>query len=225
MQFQAIAAQLEFLAWRDTQFSAISGQLEDALPALQKELVAQIESASVLNLMRVSHALKSSAKESIQRWGTAQMEIALRRAEAELDQVLHQLPEGVRLDTGTWEQVTKALPAIAGVGLIAASVLAIPTVVTFATVPASWLAFGAAASISWPLFAVGAAGIGVATLAGSQSLKFAQEKARAKLSVRLHREAEQQIFGIGGKSGARSMLSDIQAAVVQAGQNKIEALA
>lgn len=222
MNFQAIAAQLEFLAWRDAQLAAISSQLEEALPALLDELAEQVESASVVNLIRSTIALKSSAEAIIQRWGADQLVKALGRAEAELDQTLLQLPGKVNLDSDVWEQVTKALPAIAGVGLIGASLAAIPTVISFATVSTSVLAFWGTSAISWPLFALGAAGIGVATLTGSQSLKFAKDKARRKLCLRLHREAGRQVFGIGEKPGARCMLSDIQAAIVQAGRNRIQ---
>lgn len=222
MDFQAIAAQLEFLAWRDTQLAAISSQLEEALPALLDELAEQVESANVVNLVRSTIALKSSAEAIIQRWGADQLVKALGRAEADLDQTLLQLPGKVNLDNDVWEQVTKALPAIAGVGLIGASLAAIPTVISFATVSTSVLAFWGTSAISWPLFALGAAGIGVATLTGSQSLKFAKDKARQKLCLRLHREAGRQVFGIGEKPGARCMLSDIQAAIVQAGRNRIQ---
>ena len=222
MDFQAIAAQLEFLAWRDTQLVAISSQLEEALPALLDDLAEQVVSASVVNLVRSTIALKSSAEAIIQRWGADQLVKALGRAEADLDQTLLQLPGKVNLDNDVWEQVTKALPAIAGVGLIGASLAAIPTVISFATVSTSVLAFWGTSAISWPLFALGAAGIGVATLTGSQSLKFAKDKARQKLCLRLHREAGRQVFGIGEKPGARCMLSDIQAAIVQAGRNRIQ---
>ena len=222
MSFQAIAAQLEFLAWRDAQLAAISLQLEEALPALLDELTEQVERASIVNLVRSTIALKSSTEAIIQRWGADQLVKALGRAEAELDQTFLQLPGKVNLDSDVWEQVTKALPAIAGVGLIGASLAAIPTVISFATVSTSVLAFWGTSAISWPLFALGAAGLGVATLTGSQSLKFAKDKARGKLCRRLHREAGRQVFGIGEKPGARCMLSDIQAAIVQAGRNRIQ---
>ena len=222
MNFQAIAAQLEFLAWRDAQLAAISSQLEEALPALLEELAEQVESESIVNLVRSTIALKSSAEAIIQRWGADQLVKALGRAEADLDQTLLQLPGKVNLDSDVWEQVTKALPAIAGVGLIGASLAAIPTVISFATVSTSVLAFWGTSAISWPLFALGAAGIGVATLTGSQSLKFAKEKARRTLCLRLHREAGRQVFGIGENPGARCMLSDIQAAIVKAGRNRIQ---
>lgn len=227
MRFQAVDAQLEFLAWRDTQLADISLQLENSFPALLDDLTDQIERAGRFNLIRSTIALKSSAEATIQLWGANQLNVALSRAEAELDQVILQLPGKVNLDTDVWVQVTNALPALAGVGLIGASVAAIPAVISFATIvtPAtSFLIFwGAAATttISWPLFALGAAGIGVATLAGSQSLKSAETRARRKLCSRVHREAGRQVFGIGEKPGARCILSDVQAAVVQAGQNRI----
>lgn len=201
---------------------AISLQLEEAFPALLDDLTAQVEHTSVVNLVRSSITLKSSAEEILQRWGATQLETALNRAESELDQATMQLSYNLSLDSDVWEQVVKSLPAIAGVSLIGASVAAIPTVISFATVSTSFLALWGTTSISWPLFALGAAGIGVATLTGSQSLKFAQDKARHKLCSRLHREAERQVFGIREKPGSRCMLSDIQAAVVQAGQKRIE---
>ncbi len=189
---------------------------------LINELTEQVERANIVNLVRTTIALKSSAETIIQRWGAGQLVKALGRAEAELDQTLLQLPGKVNLDSDVWEQVTKALPAIAGVGLIGASLAAIPTVISFATVSTSVLAFWGTSAISWPLFVLGAAGIGVATLTGSQSLKFAKDKARRKLCLRLHREAGRQVFGIGEKPGARCMLSDIQAAIIQAGRNRIQ---
>lgn len=222
LKFKAIAAQLEFLAWRDTQLAAISFQLEEAFPDLLLDLAEQVERAGIFNLARSTFALKSSTEAIIQLWGTTQLDAVSTRAEAELDHALLQLPGGLNLDSDVWEQGAKFLPAIAGVGLIAASVAAIPTVISFATVTTSVLAFWGTATISWPLFALGATGIGLATLTGSQSLKLAEANARKKLCTRLQREAGRRVFGIGEKPGARCMLSDIQAAVVQAGQNRIK---
>lgn len=224
MRFQAIAAQLDFLAWRDAQLAAISLQLEEAFPALLEELTARVEQAGVADLVRSTIALKSSAEELIQRWSAAQLETALLRAEAELDQTLLQLPDNLNLDSDVWEQITKALPALAGVGLIGASVAAIPAVISFATVSTGVLVFWGTTTISWPIVALGAAGIGVAALAGSRSLTFAMDEARARLCRRLQHEAGRQVFGIGQEPGARCILNDIQAAVVQAGQNRIEGM-
>ena len=222
LRLQAIAAQLEILAWRDSQLAAISLQLEEAFPRLRDELTAQVEQASILDLARSAVRLKSHAEQVIQRWGVAQLVTALERAESELDQRLLERSVNLNLDSTVLEQVAKALPAIAGVGLIGASLAAIPTVVSFATVSTSVLAFWGTATVSWPLVALGAAGIGVAALAGSKSLKYAHDKARAKLRSRLLRESERRGFGIGEAPHKRCMLSDIQAAVVQAGVKRIE---
>lgn len=222
MKFPAIAAQLEFLAWRDAQLAAISLQLEEAFPALIDDLSEQVELASMVNLMRSTVALKSSTAKIIQRWSARQLEIASRRAEAALEDTLEQLPGGLNLDSDIWEQVNKALSALAGVGMIAVSVAAIPTVISFATVSTSVLVFWTTATISWPLFAVGAAALGTAALVGSQSLKTAENRARKKLCNRVHKEAGRQVFGIGEKPKAQSILNDIQAAVTKAGQNRIE---
>lgn len=224
MKFIGIAAQLEFLSWRDTQLSAISLQLEEAFPELIGDLSLNVEQAGIVDLLRSTIVLKSSAEAALQRWGSKQLEAASRRAEAELDDALLQFPGGLDIDSDVWEHGTKVLPAIAGMGLIAASVAAIPTVASFATVSTSVLAFWGTATISWPLFTLGAIGIGLATLTGSQSLKLAEGNARRTLCNRLHREAGRRIFGIGDKPGARCMLSDIQAAVVRAGQNRIQGI-
>ena len=221
LQFQAVDTQIELLAWRDAQLTEISLQIENAFPALLDHLTDQVERAGIYDLVRSTIALTSLAEATIQLWAAEQLDIALVRGEAELDQAILEFPGKVNLDGDVWDQVTQALPALAGVGLIGASVAAIPTVISFATVSTSVLAFWGTASISWPLFAAGAVGIGVMTLTGSQSLKLADEKIRANLCNRLHREAARQVFAIGEKPGTRCLLSDIQAAIVQAGQNRI----
>ena len=117
--------------------------------------LSSFDKTSIVNLVRSTLALKSSTEAIIQRWGAEQLDAASSRAEAELEDALLQLPGGLNLDSDIWEQGSKALPVIAGVGLIAASVAAIPTVISFATVSTSFLAFWGTATISWPLFALG----------------------------------------------------------------------
>jgi hypothetical protein len=65
LKYQAVAAQLEFLAWRDTQLAAISTQLEDSFPDLLGDLSAQIDQASVVNLVRSTLWLRSSVEDLI----------------------------------------------------------------------------------------------------------------------------------------------------------------
>ena len=221
MEFRSIAPQLEFLEWRDAQLSAVSSQIENSFPTLLEDLTNQVEEAGLADLVRSTVRLKRSVQNTIQTWSVIQMEEALERAEAQLDLAIQQMPDDLIMNSDVWENLNKALPALAGVGLIGASVAAIPTVVSFATVSTSIFAFWGTATVSWPLLALGAIGIGVGTLTGSKSLKLAQTRARARLRNRLHQEAARQVFGIGQKPDARCVLNDIQAAVVQAGKNRI----
>lgn len=216
-----MAAQLEFLAWRDAQLSTIFEQLEAAYPDLLSALAARVYEGGRLNLIRSTFALRAAAEDTLRDWAGEQLLQASNRAEAELDQTLLELPGGLDLESDVREQLIKAAPALAGVGLIVGSLAAIPTVISFATVSTSVLAFWSTTTVSWPLFALGAAGIGIAALTGSQSLKFAEDKARARLLDRLQRESARQVFGIGARLGSRCILNDIQAAVVQAGRNRI----
>lgn len=222
MNLTAVDAQLEFLAWRDEQLIAISSQLEENFPALLDALKNEVEQASSWELARSTLALSSNAEKLITRWAADQLSKALSRAEAELDQTILQLPDRLSIDGDTWDQLTNALPAFAGVGLIAASVAAIPTVISFATVGTGFFAFWSTAAISWPLFALGAAVVGVASYSGSETLKYAYDSARKRLCDRVSKEAERQVFGLGQSPEERCILSDIQAAVIQAGQHRIE---
>ena len=221
MSYQKIAAQLEFLAWRDGQLATISTQLEDALPSLLHDLALQVENESTFTLATSTARLRSSASKRILQWGRAEMQTALKRAESDLEETLASLPGDINLESGVWKDLSSTLPALAGAGLIAASVAAIPTVVSFATVSTSMFALWGTAAISWPLFTIGAVGIGVSALVGGTTVKVAKDKLRRNVSNRLQRETERQVFGLGEKPGARCLLSDIQAAVVQAGRQRI----
>lgn len=201
---------------------AISCQLEGDFPLLLDELAVEMEQLSSLELASSTFLLTSSVEKLIKRWADRQLSKALERAEADLDETILQLPEAVCIDGDAWHQVVNALPAIAGVGLIGASVAAIPTVISFATVGTGIFAIWSTAVISWPLFALGATVIGVASYSGSETLRYAYDNARERLGERICREAERQVFGLGQSSGSRCYLSDIQAFVIQAGQKRIE---
>lgn len=217
----SLQAQLEFLAWRDSQMLAISTQLEDALPDLLSDLREYVDNAGIGTLAWSSASLKKTANGALAQWSKQQTSIALERAEAELEDAITHLPPDIRLNADIWEQLSEAAPALGGVGLIALSLAAIPTVVSFATVSTSIFAFWGSAAVSWPLFAVGAVGISAATLLGSQSLTWAQQKARNNLWLRLEAEAGKQILGLSQHPTDRCLLNDIQAAVLRAGLNKI----
>jgi hypothetical protein len=217
----SLFAKMDFLAWRDAQMAAISTQLEDALPALIQELSEQVDAADIFTLVKAAAPFKAKADRKLQDWKEAQAHIALARAETALDSTLAAMSDEISMTSDVWDTLAKTIPAAAGFGLIAVSVAAIPTVVSFATITTSTFAIFSTATISWPLFAVGTLVIGTAAALGSTSLLKAQEKARERLKLRVIREAERSILGIGQKPGARCLLNDIQAAVLLAGQNRI----
>jgi len=221
VSYQLLDAELRFLAWRDAQFAAISAQLEEAFPALLEDLSAQTARSSLVRIATSTFAQKKAAEEAVRRWAAQQLEQALIRAEAELEGAMLQVPGQLAIDSTLWDRVSAALPAMAGVGLIGASFAAIPAVISFATVSSTVLFFWSTSAISWPLLAIGAAGLGVATFTGSRSVELAHQKARAGLRARLHREAGRQVFALGLKPGTRCILNDIQAAVLRAGQNRL----
>lgn len=222
MNLQAIAAELEFLAWRDAQLREISLQLEAAFPALLDDLERQVNDAPTSDLVFSRSLLGSKAESLIKDWSARQLTAALARAEVELEHTLRKLPDPLSLDPASREQVIAALPVLAGVGLIGASLAAVPPLISFARVGATALTFLATGTISWPLLVLGAIGTGVTALAGRQALKFAHDEARSRLCMRFQRAAQRQVFGIGRKPDERCTLSDIQAAVLQAGRRRIQ---
>lgn len=218
---QSLFAKLDFLAWRDTQMLAISSQLEDALPELIADLSNQVDAADALTLFKTAAPFKNKVSQRLRDWKDAQAQIALLRAETALDCTVAAMSDEVGVLSEVWETVAKTIPAAAGVGLIAASMAAIPTVVSFATVTTSTFAIFSTATVSWPLFAVGTLIIGSTAALGSTALVKAQDKARARLKTQIISRIEREVLGIGLKPGARCLLNDIQAAVVLAGQNRI----
>ena len=218
---QNLFAKLDFLAWRDAQMLVISTQLEDALPDLIAQLSKQVDTADILTLFKTAAPFKNKISGQLRDWKAAQAHIALARAETALDTTLAAMSDEIGVTSDVWETLAKAAPAAAGVGLIAASMAAIPTVASFATITTSTFAIFSTATISWPLFAVGTLIIGSTAALGSTALVKAQDKARARLKSQITSRTEREVLGVGLKPGARCLLNDIQAAVLLAGQNRI----
>lgn len=222
MSFQDITLQIEVMAWRDNALTAISDQMEKNFPALVDDLTAQVDALSISDLVSSAISLTSTAEKMIEDWTAKQMQDACHHAEQELEKTLKNFSGEMSLVQDTWDQLSSALPAALGVGLIGASIAVIPTVISFAKVGSSILAFWATSTISLPLFAVGVAGIGITSAAGAGTLKYAEGKARDLLKSKLTQEAERLVFGISENPKDRSVLHKIQANVVQKGQELIK---
>lgn len=207
------------LDWRDGQMEAISEQLEDALPDLLAELDAWVDAASSWSLARAELGPSAEQLAIVDTWSAEQTRRAVRRAEEAMSDVLHALPPDL---SGDGPELATLLPAVAGVGLIAASVAALPTIISFATVTTSSLAFFSVSTVSWPLMAAGLAVAATAAAAGSTLVVRAEAEWRRRVKARLRAWAYARMLGLGAPRGARSFLSDLQAAVIRAGNTRME---
>ncbi|QYZ71193.1 hypothetical protein [Neotabrizicola shimadae] len=217
-----LSVPIALLDWRDRQLEAISEQLEDALPVLVAQLEAWVDQASILDLIGANLGPNTDQKAIIDMWKSEQIRRAVRRADEAMSAALRSLPPDPGGLTDATPELGQLLPAAAGVGLLAASIAAIPTVVSFATITSSSLAIFTISTVSWPLMAVGAAGVATATFLGSTLVKRAHAGWREGIKSRLRSWAYKQMLGLGASRGARSFLSDLQAVVTLAGSNRME---
>lgn len=213
---------IALLDWRDRQLEAISEQLEDALPQLVDQLKAWVDQASILDLVGANLGPNADQNAIIDIWKSEQIRRAVRRADEAMSAALRSLPPDPGGLTDATPELGQLLPAAAGVGLLAASIAAIPTVVSFATITSSSLAIFTISTVSWPLMAVGAAGVATATFLGSTLVTRAHASWREGIKSRLRAWAYKQMLGLGAPRGARSLLSDLQAMVTVAGSNRME---
>ncbi|MEO6299026.1 MAG: hypothetical protein ABIV25_11500, partial [Paracoccaceae bacterium] len=121
----------------------------------------------------------------------------------------------VALDPDLLARLSAALPGIAGAGLATASVLAIPTITSFATVTTSTFAIFAVSTVSWPLFAVGAVGVVTAAFVSRSLIDRSIDNWRSSLRDRAHSRAASKVFGLGAKPGQASILEVIQGFAVK----------
>ncbi len=218
-----LAVPMAWLDWRDRQLEAISEQLEDAMPDLLSQLDIWVERASRWDLAKAKAGKSADQRAIIDTWQADQLRRAVRRAEQTMSEALRSLPPDVKALGSAGLEVTTLLPAALGVGLLAASIAAIPTVVSFATVTSSWMAIFTISTVSWPLMALGTVGVVTAAALGSTLLSRAEAKWRENAKVRMRSWAYGQMLGLGAPRGARCFLSDLQAVVMMAGRNRMEA--
>lgn len=108
MNHQSIAAELEFLEWRDEQLSAVHEQLQSAFPALVSKLEEMVQHADRLTLVRSTLSLRSSSDKIIRDWSAEQSKIACAKASEQLDIVLEAHGGSVDLQPGMRDQVSGA---------------------------------------------------------------------------------------------------------------------
>lgn len=215
MDLSETQAHIDFLDWRDAQLEAICLQLEDAYPLLLAQLSKRIDQATHLDLVRSSLRLQKDIGAIVRAWSKEQAHLALQRTKAAFEE----FTLDANLDQNLRDQLRAALPALAGTGLAALSLAAIPTVISFATVTSSTLAIFTTTAVSWPLFVLGTAGLAVTAFVSRGLI----DRGVAGLRVTLHRRAQtlaaSTVFGLGAQPGQRNVLEDIQALALKAAAN------
>lgn len=212
----AIEAQLSLLSWRDTQLQAITAQFEAGWPALEQAIEQHVAQMPLWKIGRAHIDMGPLARHLIVPWADEQGHVAAVRAEEELAALTANAPQG-----SLAEYASAALPALAGVGLISASVLAVPAVVSYATVASVSFLFVTTTSVSTPILLAGGAAIAALSVSGSAALGHAKQRTRTHLSERLKRHARIVIFGDEQVPSARCLLNDTQALVLKAGHTSL----
>ena len=213
-----IETQLDLLDWRDVQMEAITEQLEDAFPSLIESIKARVDELSIGKIAWFHANPKSLATEVLAPWADNQAQIALKRAEDSLAEILRD----IHSDAKASDHLAAALPALAGISAIAASVAVLPAVVSFATLTSTSFFFITTSSISMPLLLAGGVILTGLSLAGMRTLGHATGKTRAHLVRKIEEIAQTAVFGYGLSPDARCLVNVLQAAVLKAGENKLK---
>ena len=221
MKFDLVGVEtrLGLLDWRDAQLEATTSQLEAAFPKLITAINAHIADMSSIQVGKAHINPRNLAEVLIAPWAEEQSQIATRRAEASLSGLISAL----KLDTGARGHLGAALPAVAGVGMLAASVLGLPTIVSYATITTTSFLVFSTSTISLPLLLAGGTVLAGLSFAGVKTFDRAKDRMRASLAERIQNVALVAIFGHGLAPDARCLLNDLQAAVLKAGQTELGA--
>ena len=214
----SIEAKLELLDWREREFETISSQLEKAYPELLSAILTHVDSMRLSSVAWTHANPKPLAQTLIAPWADEQSRIGVNRAEGRLKEVL----DGLATDSDLRNHLSAALPALAGAGIIAASVAALPSLVTFATVTTTTLLISTTTVVSVPTLLIGGSVLAVLSATGVKTLDHANSKTRAQLVRRIAAMAQTAIFGQGLPPDARCLVNDLQAMVLQAGRNTLD---
>ena len=214
-KFAIVQGHLRLIEWRNGQTEQITSQFAAAWPELEAAIDRHVAELPLFAVARAHANVPAAAKRLLAPWVEAQTTAAAVRAEDDLAEVI-----GLLSQDGIASHAWTVLPAVGGVGLIAASVLAIPAVVSFATITTF---FGLSTTISSPLLLAGGTVLAAMSLTGSSVIGKAVRRGRTHLADRIKRQARSAIFGDGRNPSDRCVVSDTQAAILKAAQAALEA--
>jgi hypothetical protein len=216
----SVETSLRLIDWRNDQLDAITAQLEEAFPRLAEAIVNHVAGLSTVEVGKAHLNPKKLAEQLIAPWAETQSITAISRAEASLSDLISKLPQ----DNGLNGHINSALPAMAGVGMLAASVLGLPAVVSFATVTTTSFFVISTSAVSIPLLLAGGTVLAGMSFAGVKAVDQAKDKMRANLIARVQSIALSAVFGYGLAAEARCLLNDLQAAVLKSGETELGAI-
>ncbi|WP_108260171.1 hypothetical protein [Mangrovicoccus ximenensis] len=212
-----IEAQLALIDWRNRETDAVTARLEAAFPALLAELDRQVDALPAYRLADAHLRLKRTLQEAISDWATEQQVASAEHAETSLGALLDSIPAGA----SRGEAMKAGAALLAPPAMLAASALALPAILTFATVTSTTWLVVTTSSVSLPLLAVGGAVLAGANVAGVKVLSGANRKLRERLRKRLHPEAHRMVFGDPARPETTSVLDNLQTVILACAAQKL----
>lgn len=213
-------SELKMIRWRQARFEEITLVVEDALPELLANIEKTVASMTTIRASKAQVFPDGLWKELFEPWALQTASLVEAQMEKEIQELVASASEG-----GDLEQALRvARPGLTGVGVLAASLAAIPAVISIATVSTTSFFVFTTSCISWPILAVGGVGLAVTTFAGGSGVKWLGDKNRLHLVKRLQQRARTAALGYGRSLGERSLVTDLQAATLRTLDANLEAL-
>lgn len=211
-------AELKMIRWKQARFEEITIVVEDALSELMTNIEDTVASMPTISASKAQVFSDGLWKELFEPWALQTASLV----EAQMAEEIEVLAASTSEKGTLGEALRVARPALVGAGVLAASLAAIPAVISLATVSTTSFLVFTTTSISWPIIAVGGAGLAVTTYAGGSGIKWLGNKNRSHLVNRLQQRALTAALGYGRGSSERSLVADLQAATLRSLEAKLE---
>lgn len=222
MTLEEAQAALALWKWREAQLIEISEQVENAFPSLEDRIREAIAERGIAKAAIISLGFRNKLQELIDQWATEQTQIAMMRAEAELDETIAEIEDHLDLGSDLKHTLASAAPMLVGTGLLAGALAAVPVAIAFGVQTTTVLFVLSTSTVSIPVIAAGAIGAGLLATSGVAVLG----RSTASVKVRLERKclsaARQKVFGKTGNPEEKCILNSIQAMVLRAGETRLK---
>lgn len=213
-------SELKMIRWKQARFEEITSVVEDALPELLTNIEKTVASMTSIRASKAQLFSDGLWKELFEPWALQTASLV----EAQMEEQIQELVASAS-EKGTLGQALRvARPGLAGAGVLAASLAAIPAVISLATVSTTTFLVFTTTSISWPILAVGGGGLAVTAVAGGSGVKWLGDKNRLHLVKRLQQRALTAALGYGLSLSERSLVTDLQVATLRSLDANLEVL-